>query len=350
MSIVQLARANVRNLRPYQSARRLGGRGSIWLNANESPEAPARQLSSGDFHRYPEPQPAAVINGYAAYAGVAPENVLVSRGGDEAIELLLKTFCEPDDAVLYCPPTYGMYAVSAATLGLPTVTVPLTADFQLDLPAIEAALPGVKVLFICNPNNPTGTRVRRADLLALLELTAGRAIVAVDEAYMDYSSTDSLVNELPRWPHLALVRTLSKAFALAGLRCGFTLANRELIGLLQKVSAPYPLPGPVADLAAQALQPAALEQMRGRVAASNRRRERFATALAALPSVAAVHGSGANFLLVRFSDGPATFAALGAAGIITRSQQEAYGLTDHLRITIGSDDELAAVLAVLKTL
>ena len=345
MTIADLARANIRALSPYQSARRLGGAGHTWLNANEAPDAPALHLSKSDYNRYPEPQPAAVINAYAAYAGLTPDNVLVSRGGDEAIELLLKTFCEPGDAVLHCPPTYGMYAVSAATLGLPQKTVPLTAAWQLDLPAIEKALPGVKILYICNPNNPTGTLLHRADLLALLEMTAGRAIVAVDEAYIEYSPAESLVDALPHYPHLAIIRTLSKAFALAGLRCGFTLANPELIALLQKTIAPYPLPGPVADLAAQALQADGLRLMRARVAATLAEREHFA---AALPAVKHVEPSGANFLLIRCHDGPRTFAALSAAGIITRSQQNALGLADHIRITIGSAAEMAETLTVLK--
>lgn len=348
MTIADLARANIRALSPYQSARRLGGAGHTWLNANEAPDAPALQLSKSDYNRYPEPQPAAVINAYAAYAGLTPENVLVSRGGDEAIELLLKTFCEPGDTVLHCPPTYGMYAVSAATLGLPQKTVPLTAAWQLDLPAIEKALPGVKILYICNPNNPTGTLLHRADLLALLKMTGGRAIVAVDEAYIEYSPAESLVDALPHYPHLAIIRTLSKAFALAGLRCGFTLANPELIALLQKTIAPYPLPGPVADLAAQALQTDGLRLMRARVATTLAEREHFAAALRALPAVKHVEPSGANFLLIHCHDGPRTFAALSAAGIITRSQQNALGLADHIRITIGSAAEMAETLTVLK--
>ena len=348
MTIADLARANIRALSPYQSARRLGGAGHTWLNANEAPDAPALQLSKSDYNRYPEPQPAAVINAYAAYAGLTPDNVLVSRGGDEAIELLLKTFCEPGDTVLHCPPTYGMYAVSAATLGLPQKTVPLTAAWQLDLPAIEKALPGVKILYICNPNNPTGTLLHRADLLALLEMTAGRAIVAVDEAYIEYSPAESLVDALPHYPHLAIIRTLSKAFALAGLRCGFTLANPELIALLQKTIAPYPLPGPVADLAAQALQADGLRLMRARVAATLAEREHFAAALRTLPAVKHVEPSGANFLLIHCHDGPRTFAALSTAGIITRSQQNALGLADHIRITIGSATEMTETLTVLK--
>ncbi len=157
MSIEDLARANVRALTPYQSARRLGGKGDVWLNANEFPTAVAFQLTEQTLNRYPEPQPKAVIESYARYAEVKPEQVLVSRGADEGIELLIRAFCEPgEDAVLYCPPTYGMYSVSAETIGVECRTVPTLADWQLDLPGIEARLDGVKVVFVCSPNNPTG--------------------------------------------------------------------------------------------------------------------------------------------------------------------------------------------------
>ncbi|HDR1536411.1 TPA: aminotransferase class I/II-fold pyridoxal phosphate-dependent enzyme, partial [Pasteurella multocida] len=186
MSISSLSRKNIQALTPYQSARRLGGKGDIWLNANEYPTSPDFNLTHRTFNRYPEPQPQAVIEGYANYVGVTPENVLVSRGGDESIELIIRAFCEAEDSILYCPPTYGMYAVSAETCGIALKTVPLTADFQLNLPEIERQLTGVKVVFVCSPNNPTGTLVNRTDLLALLEMTRNKAIVVVDEAYIEF--------------------------------------------------------------------------------------------------------------------------------------------------------------------
>lgn len=134
MSISALARQNVQQLIPYQSARRLGGSGDIWLNANEFPTSPDFALQNPIFNRYPEPQPQAVVENYARYADVAPENVLVTRGGDEGIELIIRAFCEPNqDAILYCPPTYGMYSVSAESCGVRTIQVPQTADFQLDV-------------------------------------------------------------------------------------------------------------------------------------------------------------------------------------------------------------------------
>ena len=171
MTIADLARANIRALSPYQSARRLGGAGHTWLNANEAPDAPALQLSKSDYNRYPEPQPAAVLDAYARYLGVAPENLLITRGGDEGIELLIRTFSEPGTgSILYNPPTYGMYAISAATHGVNAIAVPQTAAFQLDLEGIRRALdthPRISLIYICNPNNPTGTRLRRDDLHTL---------------------------------------------------------------------------------------------------------------------------------------------------------------------------------------
>ncbi len=168
----------------------------MWLNANEYALSPNFDLTDRTFNRYPEPQPQAVIEGYARYAGVAPENVLVSRGGDESIELIIRAFCEANDSILYCPPTYGMYAVSADTCGIATKTVPLTADFQLDLAQIKANLEGVKVVFVCSPNNPTGNLIKRSDLFELLQITAGKAIVVVDEAYIEFCPEARLVSEL----------------------------------------------------------------------------------------------------------------------------------------------------------
>ncbi|MDY4593705.1 MAG: histidinol-phosphate transaminase [[Pasteurella] aerogenes] len=347
MTISQLSRKNVQALTPYQSARRLGGSGDVWLNANEYALSPNFDLTDRTFNRYPEPQPQAVIEGYAAYAGVAPENVLVSRGGDESIELIIRAFCEPTDSVLYCPPTYGMYSVSAETCGIALKTVPLTADFQLNLPEIEKNLNGVKVVFVCSPNNPTGTLVKRSDLLELLAMTAGKAIVVVDEAYIDFCPQATMVNELPNYPHLAIIRTLSKAFALAGLRCGFTLANAELINVLQKVIAPYPLPVPVADIAAQALSTQGIEQVKQRIEEVLRLRADLQKNLENLPLVEQVFESDGNYLLVKFQDGPKVFKALWDQGIILRDQHKALGLQNCIRITVGTKEENTRVVEAI---
>ncbi|MCT8761410.1 histidinol-phosphate transaminase [Glaesserella parasuis] len=340
MTISQLSRKNVQSLTPYQSARRLGGSGDVWLNANEYALSPNFDLTDRTFNRYPEPQPQAVIEGYATYAGVMPENVLVSRGGDESIELIIRAFCEPTDCVLYCPPTYGMYSMSAETCGIALKTVPLTADFQLNLPEIERNLDGVKVVFVCSPNNPTGTLVKRSDLLKLLQITAGKAIVVVDEAYIEFCPQATMVNELPNYPHLAIIRTLSKAFALAGLRCGFTLANAELINVLQKVIAPYPQPTPVTDIATQALTAQSLSEMQQRVADVLENRTWLIEQLKKIPSVVEIFDTEANYVLVKFQDGQKVFKALWEKGIILRDQHKALGLQNCIRISIGTREEL----------
>lgn len=351
LSIQALARQNVRELTPYQSARRLGGNGDVWLNANEYAIAPQFELTAQTFNRYPECQPALVINRYAAYAGVDPEQVLVSRGADEGIELLIRAFCEPGkDAILYCPPTYGMYSVSAETIGVQARTVAAKADWSLDLPAIEAALDGVKLVYVCSPNNPTGNLIDPAELRAVLEMTRGRAIVAIDEAYIEFCPQATVTGWLQEYPHLAVLRTLSKAFALAGLRCGFTLGNSELIALLMKVIAPYPLSTPVADIAAQALAPEGLAIMRQRVAEVSENRAWLMAELNQCDCVEQVFQSETNYVLARFTASSAVFKNLWDQGIILRDQNKQPGLSGCLRITIGTRQELRRVIDALQPL
>ncbi|KFK97863.1 MULTISPECIES: histidinol-phosphate transaminase [unclassified Serratia (in: enterobacteria)] len=351
MSIEQLARKNVRELTPYQSARRLGGNGDVWLNANEYPVAPEFQLTAQTFNRYPECQPALVIERYAAYAGVNQDQVLVSRGADEGIELLIRAFCEPGkDAILFCPPTYGMYAVSAETFGVERRTVAAKADWQLDLPAIAASLDNVKLIYACSPNNPTGNLLDPNDLRALLEMAAGKAIVAIDEAYIEFCPQASVAGWLSDYPNLVILRTLSKAFALAGLRCGFTLANADVIALLLKVIAPYPLSTPVADIAAQALSTEGLRQMRQRVAEISANRSWLQQALQECACVEQVFTSDSNYLLLRCTAASNVFKTLWDQGIILRDQHKQPGLANCVRITIGTREECQRVIDALKPL
>ena len=347
----QLARTVVRQLTPYQSARRLGGTGDVWLNANEYPVPVPFELSQQNLNRYPSCQPEDVVEAYANYAEVAPNQVMVCRGADEAIELLIRTFCEPGkDRVLYCPPTYGMYPVSAESCDVEQTIVPLTPEWQLDLPRITAALPSCKLLFICSPNNPTGNLLAAADIEQLLQKTARQAIVVVDEAYIDFCATASLVRLLATYPQLVILRTLSKVFALAGLRCGFALANPAVIQLMLKVIAPYPLAAPVADIAKQALQPTNIALMQQRVRELNQVREQLAMQLAKLSNVIEVYPSCANWLLVAFTDSQSVFQQLSQAGIIVRSQQSALGLAQCLRITIGTEAESVRLLTCLESI
>lgn len=264
-----------------------------------------------------------MIESYARYAEVKPEQVLVSRGADEGIELLIRAFCEPgEDAVLYCPPTYGMYSVSAETIGVECRTVPTLADWQLDLPGIEARLDGVKVVFVCSPNNPTGQIIDPQSMRDLLEMTRGKAIVVADEAYIEFCPQATLAGWLSDYPHLVVLRTLSKAFALAGLRCGFTLANAEVINVLLKVIAPYPLSTPVADIAAQALSAEGIAAMRQRVAQILDERRYLVEQLRGIACVEQVFDSETNYVLARITASSAVFKSLWDQGIILRDQNK----------------------------
>ncbi|MDY0926040.1 histidinol-phosphate transaminase [Enterobacter sp. CFBP8995] len=351
LNIEELARANVRALTPYQSARRLGGNGDVWLNANEFPLPVPFELSQQTLNRYPECQPKMVIERYAAYAGLSPEQVLVSRGADEGIELLMRAFCEPGkDAILFCPPTYGMYSVSAETIGIEYRTVAALDDWQLNLPAIADQLDGVKVVYMCSPNNPTGNLINQDDIRELLAMTAGKALVVADEAYIEFCPEATLAGWLQEYPHLVILRTLSKAFALAGLRCGFTLANKPVIDLLMKVIAPYPLATPVADVAGQALSEQGIALMRQHVAELNANRAWLFEQLPQISVVQQVFPSETNYILARFTDSPKVFKTLWDQGIILRDQNKNPGLAGCLRISIGTREECERLIAALQAL
>lgn len=340
----KLARKQVQALTPYLSARRIGGSGDVWLNANESPFDNQYKTDFARLNRYSDCQPQGLIQAYADYAGVEAQQVLTSRGADESIELLIRAFCEPNqDAILYCPPTYGMYAISAETFGVARKQVPLSADWQLDLPAIEANLEQVKLVFVCSPNNPTGNLIRREDIIALLEMTQDRAIVVMDEAYIDFCPEASTVDLLQTYPNLAILRTLSKAFALAGLRCGFTLASPAIINLLLKVIAPYPVPVPVADIALQALSPSGLARTKFQVLDLNANRAYLQVGLQMVPGVEVFEGWG-NYLLVKFPDGDALFKAAWEHGMILRNSP----IDNAVRISVGNREECEKVVAFVR--
>ena len=344
----ELARDNVKKMIPYQSARRLGGKGDVWLNANEYPLAPNFSFSEQILNRYPECQPVAVIENYAAYTGLATEQILVCRGADESIELLIRGFCEPGkDAVMICPPTYGMYSVSAEAFGVEQKKIPTLYDWQLDLEAIQQNIDNVKLIYICSPNNPTGNIIDNAALKEVLALATGRALVVIDEAYIEFCPEFSVVEWMAQYPHLVILRTLSKAFALAGLRCGFTLASPAVIEILLKVIAPYPLSTPVAYIAAQALSPEGIAVMQRRVAEIKASRESLIESLRDLPLVEKVFPSESNYILVRFIDGKKVFKALWDQGIILRDQSSQPGLANCLRITIGTQIENTRVIEAI---
>lgn len=336
-----LARESVKAIVPYASARRSMSGGAIWLNANENALAPEYTLS-GSFNRYPSCQPAAVINGYARYAGVTAEQVLVSRGADEGIELLIRSFCEPgQDSITICPPTYGMYAISAQSHQTEINTVLLKPDFTLDLPGIFATRP--KLVFICSPNNPTGDIIPRQQIIDVLEHFKDQALVIVDEAYIEFAPQHSVQDLLNTYPNLVILRTLSKAFALAGLRCGFTLAAADIINALKQMIAPYPLAEPVAQIAAQALAPESITRMRQTVAELNTLRDDFIHFARSQSQIRKVWPSQANYVLLQVDNAAACVAALQQDGILIRNQSSQPGLKQVVRVSIGSRSEMQAL-------
>ena len=348
MSVLDLARADIRALTPYSSARMEARGGSVALNANESPWPPPGAAGAA-LHRYPDPQPAVLVQRLAQIYGVRAEQILVGRGSDEAIDLLVRAFCRAgEDAVAISPPTFGMYAVCARVQGAAVLEIPLRADFTLDADALLARLtPAVKLVFVCSPNNPTGTLVPLATIQRLAEALRGRALLVVDEAYIEFSDAPGAATLLDRYEHLGVLRTLSKAWALAGARIGSLQAAPEVIALLRRIMPPYPLPTPCVDAALAALQDDGEALVHERIAVVRGERARLAAALPSLPGVRAVLPSQANFLAVRFTAAAAAYADLLQAGIVVRDIRRYPGLADALRISIGTPEQNDALLAAL---
>lgn len=353
LDIQQLACAHVRELEPYQSARRIGGHGHTFLNANESPRSELYFFNSTTLNRYPDCQPLEVVQGYADYVGLRRDEVLVTRGSDEAIGLIVRTFCEIGEGIVIAPPTYGMYAIAARTNRAQVFEAEREAGFKLSaqclIDACDKAPFKVKAVFIDSPANPLGEIFPREELLKLLEALP-ETLIVMDEAYIEFSSAASSVGILREHPNLIVLRTLSKAFALAGIRCGFALAHPDIVALMTKVIDPYPIPDPVAQIARQAVARGGIELMCERVKGANERRETLRGHLKALPIVEEIFPSEANFLLVRFKDGPAVFGALAQKGIILRSFENRKGLHNCVRISIGSAEELDEVMRTLTAL
>jgi len=352
MNVLELARPELRAMQPYSSARMEAGAGELFLNANESAWAPDGAPDT-DIRRYTEPQPPGLLGVLAELYGVRRDQLLIGRGSDEAIDLLVRAFCRAGrDAIAIQPPTFGMYAVCAHVQDAGVIEVPLAADFTLDVDGLLAALtPAVKLVFVCTPNNPSGQPVPRASIERLARALAGRALLVVDEAYVEFVDDASLVSVadlLDRHDNLAVLRTLSKAWALAGARIGCLLANPAVIALLRRIMPPYPLPRPCVALALAALSPVAQALAHERLGIVRAERARMTTALRGVPGVREVLPSQANFLAVRFDDAGAVYRQLLGGGIVVRDIRRYPRLGDALRITLGTPAENDRVLQVLR--
>lgn len=351
-SVLSLVREDLQAFAGYSSARSSALTGDVWLNANESAWANPADAEGG-ARRYPDPQPAALRDRLADLYGCAPGQLLIGRGSDEAIDLLVRALCEPGrDAVLTTPPVFGMYAVCARLQNAPLIEVPLVDQgdaLVADIDAvIAAALAGkAKLVFLCSPSNPAGGVIPLAEIERVAAALQGRALVVVDEAYGEYAEQPTATTLLSRYDNIAVLRTLSKAHALAAARIGSLIADAALIQLLRRCQAPYPVPAPCADLALAALSPESLAVTAQRTAQIKAERARLQSGLAALPGVARVYPSQGNYLLARFADAQGAFDALLAAGVVVRDQRAAPQLGDALRITIGSPEQNDRVLAAL---
>ena len=350
MSLVnRLARPEILALKAYSHA--------AWepslqrMHANELPWRVAGDSSQAGLNRYPEPQPPPLVRGMAAFYGVDPSCLLVGRGSDEAIDLLLRVFCRAgQDNILVCPPTYSMYAVAAGIQGAGVVNVPLRGDgFELDVEAVLARVDAsIKLVFVCSPNNPTGNALPREHVLRLADALAERALVVVDEAYVEFMPEGSSVAPLVgSRPNLVVMRTLSKSHGLAGARCGALIATPELIALARKVIPPYAITEMTVEVVAPLLQPAGIAAMRQRVQDILAERERLSAALARLPCVLRQWPSEGNFILADFADADEALRRVRGAGLIIRDMRQA-ALPRALRISVGTPDQNNTLLQALQ--
>jgi len=349
--VKELARADIVALKGYEHA--------AWepeltrLHANELPWRSLGDDSRAGLNRYPEPQPRALIERLAALYDVAPQRVLASRGSDEAIDLLVRVFCRANiDAVMICPPTFGMYAVAARIQGADVVSVPLRAGdgFALDEEAVvKAAASHVKIVFLCSPNNPTGNLLDAKAILRVARELAGRTLVVVDEAYLEFAGSESLARQLARHSNLVVLRTLSKAHGLAGARLGSVIADPEIIKLLRKVIAPYAITQLTIEAVLQLLNAETAPAFQERIEMIRAERARVSRALGALPSVSRVWPSAANFLLAEFRDAASTLARARNARFLIRDARGYAELGSALRITIGASAQNNRLLQALSS-
>jgi histidinol-phosphate aminotransferase len=354
MNILDLARPHLRAIEPYRSARSLVSGGETLLDANESPRVLSDAPTISGLNRYPAPQPPALVREASRYYQMPPSQILVTRGADEGIDLLVRAFVEPGkQSILITPPTYGVYAIAARLHGAGVVDVPLSAqnNFAVDQNAIVAALgPTVKLVFICRPNNPTGTDVPLAIIESLAARLAGQALLVVDEAYLEFSTEPSASSLIARFNNIVVLKTLSKVWGLAGARVGFMIADPAIITLMQTVRAPYPISATTARATEIVFNATGEATMRQSVADIIRERERLAVSLKKLSCVSEVVPSQANFLVARFKNKDAALGALRAEGIITRDRSSELGLSDGVRITVGLPEENTRLLKVLETI
>jgi histidinol-phosphate aminotransferase len=344
--VTALARPEIVTLKAYSHAAWLPS--LTRLHANEAPWRPSGDSTTAGLNRYPEPQPAALIERLAALYGVSAAQVLATRGADEAIDLLSRIYLRAGtDAILQCSPTFGMYQVAARIQGGDVIEVPLTPEtgWALDPELfLSAWRTDIKLVYLCSPNNPTANLLSIAALECICTALDGKAIMVVDEAYIEWSGRPSLTRWLERFQTLAILRTLSKAHALAGARVGALLAAPELIQLARRIIPPYALAQPTIEAALRALEPSELTASQSRLAALLLEREYLRAGLLASPLVEKVWPSDANFLLIDCNDADRFMKNSFAGGLVVRDLRGYPALPRSLRVSVGSRAENDALL------
>ena len=332
--INRYVRRAIAALTPYSTARdEYEGELGVFLDANESPY-------ENGYNRYPDPHQKALKAQIAAIKGVAVENIFIGNGSDEAIDLVFRVFCEPRvDNVVAIAPSYGMYKVAAAINDVEMCEVQLGEEFSLPVEELLAtADEHTKMIFLCSPNNPTGNSFPREQMLRLVEQFDG--VVVVDEAYIDFADAESLKSEITQYPNLVVLQTMSKAWAMAGLRVGLALAAERVVELMSEVKYPYNI-----NVATMAIVEELLRQpIDDKVAEIRQQRALVEAALKQSAVVEKIYPSDANFLLVEVADADAMYDFLISKGIIVRNRNRVKGCEGCLRMTIGTPEENEALL------
>lgn len=341
-----LIRENVKKLTPYSSARDdFKGEAQIFLDANEnSLGSPLTKW----YNRYPDPHQWKVKEKLSAIKRVPINNIFLGNGSDECIDILQRAFCEPAiDNLIICPPTYGMYEVSANINNVEVKKIKLQPDFQLDLEAIENGIDEhTKMIFLCSPNNPTGNSLHHEDVEAILNNYFG--LVVVDEAYINFSRQKSFATLLREYPNLVVMQTLSKAWGLAALRIGISLASEEIVGIMNKIKPPYNINQASQELALQALNE--VDQVNEMIKEIVKEREILSGALVNLSFVKTVYPSDANFLLVKMDEPVAVYKKLLEKGIVVRDRSRVELCEGCLRLTVGTPEENKTLLYALASI
>ncbi|MDR3365590.1 MAG: histidinol-phosphate transaminase [Prevotellaceae bacterium] len=341
VNIENLVRKNIRELKPYSTARdEFVGEAAVFLDANENPY-------NAPYNRYPDPMQRELKGAIAAQKNVAAEQILLGNGSDEPIDLLIRAFCEPkQDNIVAIAPTYGMYKVAADVNNVEYRKAPLNAQFDFcadDL--LKAADERTKLIWLCSPNNPTGNSLSRHEIVRTIEAFAG--IVALDEAYIDFSERPTFLSELRRYPNLVVLQTFSKAWASAGVRLGMAFAAPEIIGVLNKIKYPYNINVLTLQHALQHILQRGSD-VKAWVKTLLAEREKLHSALAALPCVLRVFPSDANFMLLKATDANAIYRYLIGKGVVVRNRHNVELCEDCLRITVGTPQENAALVKAME--